>query len=80
MNSFCQSVFCILNIQKPAETLSAILARTNSLTHSPSCSLSPPLCLSKGSSFCDLQIEADHVTSGRFVNQEKGRELKLKLP
>lgn len=79
MNSFCLSVFCILNIQKPAETLSAILARTNSLTHSPSCSLSPPQSL-KEAAFCDLQIEADHMTSGRFVNQEKGRELKLKLP
>lgn len=68
---FVYLFFCILNIQKPAETLSAILAWTNSLTHSPSCSLSPPLSL-KEAAFCDLQIEADHVTSGRFVNQERG--------
>lgn len=71
-NDFFLSIcICILNIQKPAETLSAILAWTNSLTHSPSCSLSPPLSL-KEAAFCDLQIEADHVTSGRFVNQERG--------
>lgn len=68
---FVYLFFCILNIQKPVETLSAILAWTNSLTHSPSCSLSPPLSL-KEAAFCDLQIEADHVTSGRFVNQERG--------
>lgn len=68
---FVYLFFCILNIQKPAETLSAILAWTNSHTHSPSCSLSPPLSL-KEAAFCDLQIEADHVTSGRFVNQERG--------
>lgn len=68
---FVYLFFCILNIQKPAGTLSAILAWTNSLTHSPSCSLSPPLSL-KEAAFCDLQIEADHVTSGRFVNQERG--------
>lgn len=68
---FVYLFFCILNIQKPAETLSAILAWTNSHTHSPSCSLSPPLSL-KEAAFCDLQIEADHVTWVRFVNQERG--------
>ena len=71
---FVYLFFCILNIQKPAETLSAILAWTNSHTHSPSCSLSPPLSL-KEAAFCDLQIEADHVTLGRFVNQERGGSL-----
>lgn len=64
----------ISNVQKPAETLSAILAWTPSLTHSPSLSLALSLLLSlKEAAFCDLQIEAGHVTPGGLSITRPGR-------